>query len=370
MGGTDNLFAGGVGIATAVQDYLGEYIKSQIRIKERRQEKLDDIDAYKLKQPLELTAEVAKRKAVHEVDLPYEQKKIEMLKKQDEFDKSNPNVLLTPSEISQLSGAKYGMRRGEAFGLSPNKQVTGDITVGRRGRQFSLNRLTKLGEALDASKTVRTAFGVNGLGVNRTERLINLANRYTKAGGGTNLDPREMEELAIGLNAILSGSNYGAQRQVQALVPKTAIGDANKLLEWIGNNPRGTGQQSFVARMLNDTSRERDTMKKQIKRDQFSRMGEFSDVEDTLPGKWKNLIRGFGINENEYHDWVDKGQPGMSGILYSSDPSKLGGPFNIKSDPLDIKPPSVDINNTSAWTPEKESRYQELFKKMQTKQIQ
>jgi len=208
--------------------------------------------------------------------------------------------------------------------------------------QFKINRLKAMGDDLDADKQVNNPYGIAARGYDRSKRLESLVSRYKDL----NLDQRETEELAIGLNSILSGSNQSAQEQVKSLVPKSIIGNVQKLKEWLVNEPQGLNQQKFVQRMYNDVKREADTMYNQLMEKGSKKISKYNDIINNLEGldeqekqdiqqQYNDIITSRGIDLNDYNTW------------------KKGG-FKKK----DVIPKFEE--NNQGWTPEKEKRLQEL----------
>lgn len=199
--------------------------------------------------------------------------------------------------------------------------------------QFDKKRLTALGDALDASKQRAGAFGVSKQVFDRAERLQTLASAFQSG----NLDSRQIEEMAIGLNAMLSGSNTGAQQQVKALVPSSIMGNAQKFKEWLVNEPQGTNQQAFVNRMLGSIEREKATADDQMKRTQFQRAMKYQDLEKSNPDEFYNALQSVGRDPEEYKSW------------------KKGGFKSIDA----VQKPEGGSKHTQ-WTDANEKRLQEL----------
>lgn len=126
----------------------------------------------------------------------------------------------------------------------------------------------------------------------RSDRLFALGNR--KAAGG-NLDQREIEELAIGLNSMLQGSNVGAQAQVKALVPQSVMGNAQKMIEWLTNEPRGLNQQAFVKRMMSAVQAERDLSSQKMQELQHERLPAHIQAFRLFPDESAGLLNSYGI---------------------------------------------------------------------------
>lgn len=196
----------------------------------------------------------------------------------------------------QMDMAQQMMKQNE---IDPMKQYT----LGLREDQYKNKRITDMGNDLDWNKNVRSAYGVTAQGFHRAERIEGLVNQYKDL----NLDTREMSELAIGLNAMLQGSNQSAQKQVAELIPKSAIGNVQKLQEWLTNEPKGLNQQKFVQRMLNDVKREKEVMQKQLLRDARAKLSKYPDVEKNYPQEWGEMLQSWGIDAEEYKAWRASG---------------------------------------------------------------
>jgi hypothetical protein len=195
-----------------------------------------------------------------------------------------------------------------------------DITLGQKNDQRTADRLSKMSKDLDPSAMVRGAFSISKQVMDRADRLRTLDDAITAYQNG-NADSRQIEELAIGMNSLLSGSNTGAQEQVKMLVPKTAIGNASKMYEFLSGNPQGTNQKAFVDRMMQTVEREKQTAQNQINKTRFSRIAQYKDVEEKDPIGFNDVLRSWEINPDEYHAWKTAGykqpdvakMPGMAG---------------------------------------------------------
>lgn len=172
-------------------------------------------------------------------------------------------------------------------------------TLGLKEDQWRAKTLKDMGDDLDPAKSVRNALGVGKLGLARGQRIEGLVNQYKDL----NLDQREIKELAIGMNSLLQGSNMSAQQQVSSLVPKSIWGDANKLAEWLTNNPKGTQQQAFVQRMVNDVRREVQVSNNQIYDMLLKKVPKYNTLREKFPNDWEEIIRSQGINPEAYDAW-------------------------------------------------------------------
>jgi hypothetical protein len=151
--------------------------------------------------------------------------------------------------------------------------------------------LKVMGDDLDPSKGRNGAMGVAAQKIANSQALKALA-----SGQGDNLDSRQMEELAIGVNKLLSGSNASASSQVEALVPSTARGDAAKLKEWLFNEPTGTNQREFAKRMMETVDREASTAKHQIETYQRGKLGKYSALAKRRPDEYEAVLKPFEEN--------------------------------------------------------------------------
>jgi len=153
-------------------------------------------------------------------------------------------------------------------------------------------RLGQLNKDIDPSRYRAGAFGDSKKVFDRGERLQTLGEQAQNLQKG-GADKRQMEEFAIGLNAMLSGSNQGAQQQVQALVPHTWWGGAQGIGEYLTNNPTGLGQQKFVQRMLDTISREQEVAKQQMDRTRYARLTQYKDILEGHKQDFEDQMRGF-----------------------------------------------------------------------------
>ena len=184
------------------------------------------------------------------------------------------------------------------------KPISGnDFMMGIKEDQFKQKRLQTMGDDLDPSKNVRNPYGVAQLGLNRAERIEGLVNQYKDL----NLDRRVTEELAIGLNSMLQGSNVSARSQVESLIPSSIRGNAQKMIEWLVNEPQGLKQQKFVQRMLNDVIREKQIFQGQVQKFARAKVSKYSDVINKYPEEATGIMKSFGIDPEEYNNWKKSG---------------------------------------------------------------
>jgi hypothetical protein len=188
----------------------------------------------------------------------------------------------------------------QKLGIEHTKQVT------EKQDKDTEKQSAAMTKALDPTALSRGAFAIRQQVVDRAERLQTLHNTVQEFQNG-NYDKRQIEELAIGMNSLLSGSNTGAQQQVENLVPKSIWSDAAKLAEWISNNPTGTKQQAFVKRMSQTVENEKSTSENQIKKTQYQRLAQFDDFAKSNPSQYNDIMNSFGLDTQEYSNWKKSG---------------------------------------------------------------
>lgn len=152
----------------------------------------------------------------------------------------------------------------------------------------------KMGSDLDPSKGRNGTLGMASQKVANAQALQALAN-----GQGDNLDQRQTEELAIGLNKLLSGSGVPNSAQVKALVPDTVAGNAQKLKEWLMNDPQGLNQQAFVQKMMGTVNREADVANQQIKQYQVGKLGGHQWLKQHNPDAYNQVLSSYDIDPSE-----------------------------------------------------------------------
>lgn len=113
------------------------------------------------------------------------------------------------------------------------------------------------------------------------------------------LDPSQMEEMALGLHRIFTGANRTVQSQVSALVPQTAIGDANKFKRWFMNEPTGTGQVQFVQMMHDTINRERQVAQTRLSAAQKEAVARNIMAVQRYPNEAMSVLQASGIDPED-----------------------------------------------------------------------
>jgi hypothetical protein len=155
---------------------------------------------------------------------------------------------------------------------------------------------TDIENALDPSKGRTGEFGGYLKKSDNADYVSGLIRE--KNGVLKNLDSRQMNELAISVNRMLGGSD--AASSINHLIPHTIQGDTNKVIEWLTNDPTGTGQQEFVKRMAETVDREKAIAESKIKQTKITRLHGYEDFLSRNPEARKSLLDRHGISEEEF----------------------------------------------------------------------
>jgi hypothetical protein len=185
-----------------------------------------------------------------------------------------------------------------------------NIALGEKESQFADKRFTNFSDALDPSRaSSRSAMGQAAIAAQRAERLQSLASAFP-AG---QLRSQEILELATGMNNMIGGSI--AVSQIQDLVPHSAVGNANKFIEWLTNDPTGANQGALVTRLLGSINRESYTANQQLKRAQYSRIAAFSDLQKKDPTRFNDVLLSQGVDPDEYSQWTAGGHKRIDAVM-------------------------------------------------------
>jgi hypothetical protein len=207
--------------------------------------------------------------------VPYE-KWVEQQQKDREFGLKSK---LDQSEIeknkSTVNKNNYDINVGKVD--KETAKLTYDLTKGWTGRS---------GQAGKVQEKINNADAVQQL----------LDQGKTQDGG---LDSRQMEEAALAAGRLLGAT---AMSQVQALLPKTLLGKAMSVAEFIDNNPHGAQQQAFANRLEETVKREKNLALDQKREYQISMLGAHQGLAKRNPEAYKAELIRQGIDP----DMIDK----------------------------------------------------------------
>lgn len=151
----------------------------------------------------------------------------------------------------------------------------------------------------------------------QNQKRINAAGRLKQlfqdpAGGAEavrNLDQREMEELAMGMQNLVSPGGHSAG-EVAGLVPHSIVGNGQKTLEWLLNEPRGANQQAFVQKMAHTVDREEAAARDSLRKSQYAVLPGFSNLSKADRKRFEGVLRGQNLDPSNLDDsLVFRGAP-------------------------------------------------------------
>lgn len=177
----------------------------------------------------------------------------------------------------------------------------------RKERQSSMDdaklnkRFTEAYKELDGMKG-RT--GPLGKAVERVMNA-NAVDVMIKDNNGVlqNLTNTQLQELAIGVNKMLGGSE--AHGAIEALVPKNINMNATAIRDWLTSEPNGTNQQKFVELMAHTLDRERELAKATIKSSQIKKLKGYRDLAHTDPERFQQILVDNEITPEQFEKGID-----------------------------------------------------------------
>jgi len=174
-------------------------------------------------------------------------------------------------------------------------KATEDLASARFGENRA-NQIDKMAQALkkdldpDAARSGN--FGQISARYQSGQRMKTLINAFD----GGNLPPQQMEELALGMANMIAGSSGTARSQVEALVPSSAMRDAQSFKQWLMNEPMGANQQKFVQMMGHTVDREMNLANEQLNTIRRKRLSAHERFRKTAPDQYANMVGEYGMN--------------------------------------------------------------------------
>lgn len=178
---------------------------------------------------------------------------------------------------------------------------------------------------LDADRGRAGNFGQISAKVQQADRLKTLVSSYKNG----DLPPQQMEELALGMANMLSGSSGAARSQVEALVPHTWWGGKQSAQQWLMNEPTGAGQQKFVEAMTHTIDRERETANNQLNNIRASRLAAHEGLRKIAPDQYNANLRSYDLDPTRIKDGKYLPPP-SEGLVLMKDPQ--GNIRQVKAD--------------------------------------
>lgn len=200
------------------------------------------------------------------------------------------------------------------------------LEMGRQNKQadYDRNLSDKLAENLKKDLDPMTGTGnlakAKDMSI-QADRLLALTRDVGGGKGVRDLTEQEIHELATGFNRMLSGG-VGAASQIEALVPRSLRGDVNGMIQWISNNPTGTGQKAFVERMAHSIEREKAVNDDIIKKGLYAKLPAYQKLKQTNPELYGSILQGQGLDPNGPPPPVAPVAP----LAHEAAPTMQGGP--------------------------------------------
>lgn len=164
-------------------------------------------------------------------------------------------------------------------------------------------RFSELGNKITAE--IASSRGAFGKAAN-TKRAAESIEAFVGQGDPNNLDNRQISEIARSLDSMLS-SGQATVSGMEHFIPKTALGSAAEIEEYIQGIPKGAKQGEFVRRMMETVEREKDLASKQIQRTGKVISEGYSDLKRKNPDRWNTLMKYHGIEEGGEEPKVQMG---------------------------------------------------------------
>lgn len=207
-------------------------------------------------------------------------------------------------------------------------------------------RLQALKDDLDPNKA-------RGGNLAKSQSVINAADRLGamfKQFPDYNIPKAQQTELVSAFGAILNGGSAPLQSQMEELVPKSAMGDANSLAAWVTNDPTGQQQQKFMQLLHESVGREREVADNQVKSAQVQRLSAHQLLQKTNAQGYASVLDAYGIKPENIKNgkYVPSGQgddaTATSGGLASNNKSS----DLIKSANAGQKQPGISSSDAQA----------------------
>jgi hypothetical protein len=203
-------------------------------------------------------------------------------------DKTRRDIAKENAETRKMQMALMGAARDE------KNQEKHEATV---------DKLAKgLKDDLDANRSRAGNFGKMSETVIQAEKLHAMTEQF-KDG---NLPVSQVDEFALGLARMISGTSGSSRAQVEALVPHSISGDASKLKSWLTNNPVGAGQQKFIEMMMHTVEREKDLANSQMNAVRIQRLNGHERLKKLDPSAYTRLVNSYGIQTDTDGNIVKK----------------------------------------------------------------
>lgn len=158
----------------------------------------------------------------------------------------------------------------------------------------------------DAEKSFQAMqHDMNGTGARSGElganqRRINGAGRLEKLardsnGDVNNLTPQQMQELATGLQALITTGGHSTT-EIEHLKPESYVGHMQDFLQKLTNTPRGADQQAFTKNILDTIAREKQASVDSNTEMRTSLLPNYAHLRKADKARFDSMLKGFGVD--------------------------------------------------------------------------
>lgn len=196
------------------------------------------------------------------------------------YDKDKKKYFLNNGQ--EAPGVTRPIQKSE-LGLSEKQQQYDEKMLRDAEKRFDSTQ-KRAGSFADAAKRLS--------GIGRLDALFK--------GYDNNLNPQEWEEAALSWAGILgSGTGVNSRAQVEALVPKTLVGNMRAQLQWYMNNPTGTNQQEFAKRIQQGMEREKQFNENYLKDSISKGISGYQNTFMRKPDDSREMLQKYNVS------WMD-----------------------------------------------------------------
>lgn len=188
--------------------------------------------------------------------------------------------------------------QAEQFAL---KRESLQQNIAAKNDEKTSKKFTLLEQSIDPTKGRTGEFGKQQARINNADAIDTMIRDAN--GKLTNLTQTQIQELAIGINKMLGGSE--AHGAIEALVPKNINMSAAGIKDWLTSEPNGTNQQKFVELMSHTLDRERALAQAKIKQAQIAKIKAYRDLQEVDPDKFATILAENGITPEQYKNGIN-----------------------------------------------------------------
>jgi hypothetical protein len=166
-----------------------------------------------------------------------------------------------------------------------------------KDRNKTIDRFDKANKLLTAELGRGSSFGADARALAATQNIKALL----KGRDLNDLNTQEVYEVAKSLDKVIS---QGATTisGTKSLTPETARSWVSKKLEFITNQRKGAGAESFIKQFQNNLDREEKATEGRIKKTQRKILSSLSDLKEKDPEKWELMMKEHGLPTNPFED--------------------------------------------------------------------